>query len=157
MEANETGREQRTVITSESGALPVTWARAALRMSANPVFLLHQHPPLTQPLCNYEFALSLSGEIYYADLSCGNNLCRCDIRVRPSAVNCTRSIHSGCYVMYRDQGLIQKSERDKIRLTPSGSARRGPDAVVKAACLESRRSQVRTPLWLSNFKETTFS
>ena len=31
---------------------------------------------------------------------------------------------------------------------------RGPAAVVKAACLESRRSRVRTPLWHSNFKET---
>ena len=27
-------------------------------------------------------------------------------------------------------------------------------AVVKAACLESRRSRVRTPLWHSSFKET---
>ena len=31
---------------------------------------------------------------------------------------------------------------------------RGPAAVVKAACLESRRSRVRTPLWHSSFKET---
>ena len=30
----------------------------------------------------------------------------------------------------------------------------GPGAVVKAACLESRRSRGRTPLWLSSFKET---
>ena len=29
----------------------------------------------------------------------------------------------------------------------------GPDAVVKAACLESRRSWVRTPPWPSSFKE----
>ena len=30
----------------------------------------------------------------------------------------------------------------------------GPDAVVKATCLESRRSKVRTPLWHSSFRET---
>ena len=30
----------------------------------------------------------------------------------------------------------------------------GPGAVAKAACLESRRSRVRTPLWPSSFKET---
>ena len=29
----------------------------------------------------------------------------------------------------------------------------GPGAVVKAACLESRSSRDRTPLWHSNFKE----
>ena len=28
----------------------------------------------------------------------------------------------------------------------------GPDAVVKAACLESRRSRFRAPLWPSSFK-----
>ena len=32
--------------------------------------------------------------------------------------------------------------------------RQGPRAVVKAACLESQRSLVRTPLWPSSFKET---
>ena len=31
---------------------------------------------------------------------------------------------------------------------------RGPAAVVKAACLESRRLRVRTPLWPPSFKET---
>ena len=31
----------------------------------------------------------------------------------------------------------------------------GPGAVVKVACLESRRSRGRTPLWHSSFKETT--
>ena len=30
----------------------------------------------------------------------------------------------------------------------------GPGAVVNAACLESWRSWVQTPLWPSNFKET---
>ena len=30
----------------------------------------------------------------------------------------------------------------------------GPGAVVKATCLESRRSRVRTPLWQSSFKES---
>ena len=30
----------------------------------------------------------------------------------------------------------------------------GPGAVVKAACLEGRRSMVRTPLWHSSFNET---
>ena len=29
-----------------------------------------------------------------------------------------------------------------------------PGAVAKAACLESQRSRVRTPLWQSTFKET---
>ena len=29
----------------------------------------------------------------------------------------------------------------------------GPGAVVEAACLESRRSRVRTPLWHSSFNE----
>ena len=29
---------------------------------------------------------------------------------------------------------------------------RGPGAVVKAACLESRRSRIRAPLWPSSFK-----
>ena len=32
--------------------------------------------------------------------------------------------------------------------------RRGPGAVVKAACLERRRSRIRTPLWLSSVKES---
>ena len=34
---------------------------------------------------------------------------------------------------------------------------RGPGSVVKAACLESRRSRVLTPLWPSIFKETNVS
>ena len=29
----------------------------------------------------------------------------------------------------------------------------GPGAVVEAACLQSRRSRVQTPLWLPSFKE----
>ena len=33
----------------------------------------------------------------------------------------------------------------------------GPAAVVKAACLESRRLRVRTPLWPPSFKETKCS
>ena len=37
------------------------------------------------------------------------------------------------------------------------SEARGPGAVVKGACLESRRSRVRTPLWNSSFKETKCS
>ena len=30
----------------------------------------------------------------------------------------------------------------------------GPGAVVKTACLQSRKSRVRTPFWPSSFKET---
>ena len=30
----------------------------------------------------------------------------------------------------------------------------GPGAVGKAACLESRRSRARTPLWPTSYKET---
>ena len=33
----------------------------------------------------------------------------------------------------------------------------GPDAVVKAACLESRRSRVQTPLWPSSVKKQSVS
>ena len=32
---------------------------------------------------------------------------------------------------------------------------RGPGAVVKASCLESRRLRLRTPLWLSSFKNVS--
>ena len=34
---------------------------------------------------------------------------------------------------------------------------RGPDAVVESACVESRRSRVRTPLWPLRFKEKKVS
>ena len=33
---------------------------------------------------------------------------------------------------------------------------RDPDAVVKAACLESRIPRARTPLWPSSFKDTKY-
>ena len=33
----------------------------------------------------------------------------------------------------------------------------GPGAVVKTACLKSRRLRVRTPLWPLRFKETNVS
>ena len=36
----------------------------------------------------------------------------------------------------------------------SGRAGRGPGAMVKAACLESHRSRVRTPFRPTSFKET---
>ena len=42
--------------------------------------------------------------------------------------------------------------RDDCQLVQGG----GPGAVVKAACFESRRSRVRSPLWALSFKETKF-
>ena len=42
-----------------------------------------------------------------------------------------------------------------VRCRPSAVFKGGgPGAVVKAACLESRRSRIGTPLWSSSFKET---
>ena len=46
------------------------------------------------------------------------------------------------------------ADRSAYRTNPQG---RGPGAVVKAACLESQRSRLQTPLWPSSFKEKNVS
>ena len=52
----------------------------------------------------------------------------------------------------RLMGLAGRSLNPAV---PSGRLlERGPGAVVEAACLENRRSRVRTTLWNSSFKDT---
>ena len=51
-----------------------------------------------------------------------------------------------------NQHYIIQCSYSNISLHPSEDG--GPGAVAKAACLESRRLQVRTPLWPLSFKET---
>ena len=49
---------------------------------------------------------------------------------------------------------LKHCKNDVIIPSNHNSVSGGPGAVVKAACLESRRSRVRAPLWHSSFKET---
>ena len=69
----------------------------------------------------------------------------------PNILGATRLVHSDL--------RIYPIAFIRLEITNSSSANLGggPGAVVKADCLESRRSLVRTPLWPSSFKETNVS
>ena len=51
---------------------------------------------------------------------------------------------------YLSSTLTTRTRDNRLRQKQGG----GPGAVVKATCLKSRRSRVRTPLWPPSFKET---
>ena len=76
------------------------------------------------------------------------NLCDIIIRSRSSITFTQYTRHSRCRHVC---GSVLR-----ICVTSYPVLGRGPGAVVKAACLESRKSRVRTPLWDACFKEKKY-
>ena len=78
-------------------------------------------------------------------------------------------VRAGVCLIHHVHGAIQResiSERRELMGSPCSDNKtssncvalgQGPDAVVKAACVESRRPRVWTPLWPSSFKLTNVS
>ena len=61
------------------------------------------------------------------------------------------------YVIKKIKTKIVVIPRSRFKVVSCKRKGGGPAAVVKAACLESRRLRVRTPLWPPSFKETNVS
>ena len=65
------------------------------------------------------------------------------------------NIGSASYVSYLEITAKMSGFDDHyiMGLTKHSGSGGGPVEVIKAACLESQRSRVRTPLWPSHFKD----
>ena len=61
------------------------------------------------------------------------------------------------YFITRIKTKIDAIPRSRFKVVSCKRKGGGPAAVVKGACLESRRLRVRTPLWPPSFKETKCS